>query len=198
MNWVVYLKDTNDNYLFPKAGYGPIPEGAILCIQTTKSVLSNSWLSTTGKPMAGTWKQYGPFARTGVYRMKITVPVGETWTIKFKTIAPMVEVGTGAGGYNYLCIGTCRTTGDNSTASAYYDSGIWRYRGSAGWGNIVAESIQTFTAGTYYFGVWAGRGSGYAQVRCGVNSGTDTSRPSRSSWMRGNSIIQIATLIKKD
>ena len=196
----VVLKDRSGNALFPKAALGPIPEGAILCISECYYGFSQSSLSNTAKVLSGSnaWKQYGPMARPKAYAMKITVPAGEKWTIKFKTMAPMVEGGNGSTGNFWIGVGTVRLTGDNTTGAEWYDTGIRQHVDAYSHGHCLTETIKTFTAGTYYFGVFAMYYTA-CHINTGEGNGTTTTQPTRATtWKRGCSIIQIATLVQKE
>lgn len=195
----VVLKDRSGNALFPKAALGPIPEGAILCISEYYSAVPQSSLGNTSVIVSGgTWKQYGIFARSKSSRMKITVPAGEKWTIKFKTVAPMVEGGNGSSGNFWIGVGTVRLTGDNNTGAEWYDTGIRQHFDAYSHGHCLTETIQTFTAGTYYFGVFAMRDNAF-HINTGEGNGATTTQPTRTgTWKRGCSVTQIATLVQKE
>ncbi len=194
LDWANLLSSQADGqYILTKNGntiqFAPKPEyerGDILAMAVNTAQLE--WNGTT-KAMwsAGSWKQYGPMARTTTpHLLVITVPAGEEWDVKVHHITGTVKINSAWGHSGIFRSSTSSSMESYLTTCLVANGDLYLHQ--------ETETVVTIPANTtVYFGVWVRTNSTTNNVWYGGGPTTATG----GDFNFGNSCVLDATLIAR-
>lgn len=198
MDKVIQLQDREGNNLYPISADGITKSRSVLISgvrsYNTETVSSGTPVLVTGTD-ATKYKQFGPQAKDSgqLATIKVTVPEGETWTIKVNLSVPILRVNSGSIKNTFVNLVEMSTDGSTtgarwfSTRNAYHTYGM----------GFSMFDIITLEAGTYYYGVtmFSEGGTMLQFITNGVEAGTTA--PVYSAANTGPSYTLTAELLEK-
>ena len=198
MDKVIQLQDREGNNLYPISADGITKSRSVL-ISGVKGYENKSWSSATASIVNSNdftkYIQFGPQAKdSGVAStIKVTVPEGETWTIKVTLGVQATDIRAGLLTH-YTAIAELPTDGSTTGAKWIASSQVCHQYGLGS----TTIAYRTLTAGTYYYAASGYTQNGSATTWYGQTSTDDrTTTPVVGDGTVGPSYTLTAELLEK-